>query len=89
MVCNWHLKDTRWGENPTAFAIHSLVIDVNEYEFCMIDYTVNALDGYKRQWTSENVQKAVDYCEPILKVMGVKGKVTIKGMSFPATDAKI
>ncbi len=89
MVCNWHLKDTRWGDTPTAVVIHSLVIDLNEYEFCMIDYTVNALNGHKHEWTEANVQKALDYCKPILKVMGVKGKKTIKGVSFPATEIKI
>ena len=46
-VCNWHLKDTRWGDNENnSVAVHSLCIDINKDEFCMIDYTVNALNGY-------------------------------------------
>ncbi len=55
----------------------------------MIDYTVNALDGYKHEWTSENIAKVVDYCKPILKVMGVKGNLEIKGVEFPKTQLKI
>ena len=84
-VCLWHLQDTRWGDKPTAVAIHSLCIDINEHEFCMIDYTVNALDGYQREWTRENIDKAIDYCKPILKVMDVKGSLEINGIEFPKT----
>lgn len=86
MICNWHLKDTRWGGDPTGVAIHSLVITINESEFCMIDYTVNALDGYKHEWNAENVQKAIEFCKPILKAMDVKGKLTIKGVEFPRKE---
>ncbi len=84
-VCLWHLQDTRWGDNPTTVVIHSLCIDINEYEFCMIDYTVNALDGYQHEWTKENIAKVIDYCKPILKVMDVKGSLEIKGIEFPKT----
>ena len=88
-VCLWHLQDTRWGDKPTAVAIHSLCIDINEYEFCMIDYTVNALDGYKHEWTKENIAKVIDYCKPILKVMDVKGGLQIKGIEFPKTKIQV
>ena len=86
MVCNWHLKDTRWGDDPKGVAIHSLVITINKSEFCMIDYAVNALDGYKHEWSAENVQKAIEFCKPIAKAMDVKGRLTIKGVEFPETE---
>jgi hypothetical protein len=92
MVCNWHLKDTRWGEGDDtsdSVSIHTLCININEYEFCMIDYTVNALDGYEHEWTEQNIKKAVDFCKPILKAMDVKGELTIKGISLPKTEIKI
>ena len=92
MLCNWHLKDTRWGEDDDtsdSVAIHSLCIDINENEFCMIDYTVNALDGYKHEWTEENIQKAIEFCKPILKAMDVKGKLVIKSVEFPKTEITI
>lgn len=88
-VCMWHLQDTRWGESPTSVAIHTLCIEVNEYEFCMIDYTVNALDGYKHEWTAENIAKVIDYCKPILKVMDVRGDLEIKGVEFPKTKVRV
>ncbi len=88
-VCMWHLQDTRWGENPTSVVIHTLCIEVSEYEFCMIDYTVNALNGYKHEWTKENVTKVLDYCRPILKVMGVSGNLEIIGVSFPKTKISV
>lgn len=86
MVCRWHLQDTRWGDDPKGVAIFSLVITINNSEFCMIDYTVNALDGYKHEWTDENVQKAIEFCKPILKIMDVTGKLKILGMEFPETE---
>ena len=92
MTCNWHLKDTRWGEGDdlsNSVAINSLCIDINENEFCMIDYTVNALDGNKHEWTEENIQKVIEFCKPILKAMDVRGKLTIKGISFPKTEIQI
>jgi hypothetical protein len=88
-VCMWHLQETRWGKKPTSVVIHTLCVEVNKYEFCMIDYTVNALDDYKHEWTNENIAKAIDYCKPILKVMGVKGNLEIKGVEFPKTQLKI
>ena len=42
MQCRWHLQDTRWPKDSKAVTVHSLVVNINEYEFCMIDYTVNA-----------------------------------------------
>lgn len=88
-VCLWHLQDTRWEEDPKGVEIHSLCIDINENEFCMIDYTVNALDGYKHEWTKENIAKVLDYCKPILKVMGVSGDLEIICTSFPKTKIQV
>ncbi len=88
-VCNWHLVDTRWGKNPTAVTIHTLVAEVNEYEFCMIDYAVNSLNGYVHEWNAENIQNAIDFCKPFLATMGVRGKSTLKGIDFPKVDIVI
>jgi len=88
-VCCWHLQDTRWGDKPTSVAIHTLVVDINEYEFCMVDFTVNALDGYKHVWTDENIDKAITFCKRILKAMEVTGTVEIYGVEFPKTKLKI
>lgn len=88
-VCLWHLQDTGWGDKPTVVVIHTLCIDINEYEFCMIDYTVNALDGYQHEWTNENIAKVIDFCKPILKVMNVKGSLEIKGIEFPKTKITV
>ena len=89
MVCNWHLKDTRWGKNPTVVTIHTLVVNINKYEFCMIDYAVNALNGYKHEWTNENVSKALQFLTPYLKAMGIRGKHAVYGVAFPKTFIKI
>jgi len=90
-LCIWHLKDTRWREDADpGVVIHSLVIDLTEYEFCIIDYTVNSLNGYKHEWTEENIKKAIDFCKPILKAMDVKKrKLTIQGIEFPKTNFEI
>jgi len=89
MVCNWHLQDTRCGKNPSSVKIHTLVININKYEFCMIDYTVNALDGYKHQWTKENIDKALKFLTPYLKAMGVRGKHAVYGVEFPKTFIRV
>ena len=89
-VCNWHLKDTRWGDNENnSVAVHSLCIDINKDEFCMIDYTVNALNGYKHEWNETNILKVINYCKPILQAMDVKGKLDIYGIEFPKTNFEI
>ena len=89
MVCSWHLQDTRWPEDSDAVKIHSLVIVINEYETCMIDYTVNALNGYKKVWDEESVQTAIDFCKPILRAMKIRGNLSIKGIEFPKTAFKV
>jgi hypothetical protein len=89
MVCNWHLQDTRWGDDPKGVVVHSLVITINENEFCMIDYTVNAASNQKYEWTEESVQKAIAFCKPILMAMNVKGNLRIKGIEFPETDFRV
>ncbi len=83
MVCNWHLKDTRWDECSDAVRIHTIVAKINKYEFCMIDYTVNSLNGYKHEWTKENINKALKFIKPYLKAMGIKGKLEVYGVEFP------
>lgn len=85
MQCRWHLKDTRWPDDSPVVTTHSLTVDINEDEFCMIDYTVNAADGYKHEWNEENVQAVIDFCKRILTAMDVKGNLTIKGVDFPKT----
>jgi hypothetical protein len=88
-VCMWHLQDTKWGAKPTSVVIHTLCVEINEYEFCMIDYAVNALDGYEHEWTNENIAKVVEYCKPILKVMDVRGDLEIIGVEFPKTEITV
>lgn len=85
MVCNWHLKDTRWGKSPKGVKIHTLVVNINKYEFCMIDYTVNALNGYKHEWTTESVNNALKFIKPYLKAMDIKGEHAVYGVEFPRT----
>lgn len=85
MVCNWHLQDTRWGDSPNGVEIHSLVVNINKYEFCLIDYTVNSLNGYKHEWTKENVDNALKFIKPYLKAMGIKGEHAVYGVEFPRT----
>ena len=89
MQCRWHLQDTRWPKDSKAVTVHSLIVNIDEYEFCMIDYTVNAADGYKHVWNEENVQKVIAFSKPILKAMNIKGNLTIKGVEFPKTAFKV
>ncbi len=89
MVCNWHLKDTRWADSGDAVRIHTLVVKITQYEFCMIDYTVNALDGYRHEWTKENIRKAIKFVTPYLKAMGIKGKHEVYGVEFPKTYVRV
>jgi hypothetical protein len=91
MTCNWHLEDTRWEEDntPDNVTTYSLIIDINQDEFCMIDYTVETLDEHKHEWTEANIQKAIAYCKPILNAMHVGGNLSIGHFAFPNTKFEL
>lgn len=78
--CLWHLQDTRKETLPKDIEIHTIVIDANDNEFCMIDYPVSKSN---KEWTNENTAQFIRQCQPILNAMGVFGSVTIKGIQLP------
>jgi hypothetical protein len=84
-VCMFHVKDTKWGKNPTNIDIHTLVVCIDEYSFGMFDVAVNK----DHEFNEDSITKTIKNWKPVLKALRVKGNKEIYGVAFPKTMVKI
>jgi hypothetical protein len=84
-VCMFHVKDTKWGKNPTSVDIHTLCVDIDDYSFGMFDVAVNKGCVLNDDIVANIIKK----WKPVLKALNVKGNREIYGVEFPKTKVKI